>query len=80
MPLHQKLWLDPNRRDFDKEFEDEFDKKEWQGLVAADFSRFLNAELEKNSEIATGDVEFVQWKVLTAQELRLVQDDVKGAF
>lgn len=80
LPLHQKLWLDPNRRAFDKEFEDEFDKKEWQGLVAADFSRFLNAELEKNSEIATGDVEFVQWKVLTAQELRLVQDDVKGAF
>lgn len=80
LPLHQKLWLDPNRRAFDKEFEDEFDKKEWQGLVAADFSRFLNAELEKNSDIATGDVEFVQWKVLTAQELRLVQDDVKGAF
>lgn len=80
LPLHQKLWLDPNRRAFDKEFEDEFDKKEWQGLVAADFARFLNAELEKNSEIATGDVEFVQWKVLTAQELRLVQDDVKGAF
>jgi CRISPR-associated protein Csy1 len=80
LPLHQKLWLDPNRRAFDKEFEDEFDKKEWQGLVAADFSRFLNAELEKNADIATGDVEFVQWKVLTAQELRLVQDDVKGAF
>ncbi|MGO2353242.1 MAG: type I-F CRISPR-associated protein Csy1 [Marinomonas foliarum] len=80
LPLHQKLWLDPNRRAFDKEFEDEFGKKEWQGLVAADFARFLNAELEKNSEIATGDVEFVQWKVLTAQELRLVQDDVKGAF
>ncbi|WP_339688125.1 type I-F CRISPR-associated protein Csy1 [uncultured Pseudoalteromonas sp.] len=80
LPLHQKLWLDPNRRAFDKEFEDEFDKKEWQGLVAADFSRFLNDELEKNADIATGDVEFVQWKVLTAQELRLVQDDVKGAF
>lgn len=80
LPLHQKLWLDPARRAFDKAFEEEFDKKEWQGLVAADFSRFLNAELEKNSDIATGDVEFVQWKVLTAQELRLVHDDVKGAF
>ncbi|MBD3587537.1 MULTISPECIES: type I-F CRISPR-associated protein Csy1 [Salinimonas] len=80
LPLHQKLWLDPKRRDFDKEFENEFDKKEWQGLVAADFSRFLNTELEKNSDIATGDVEFMQWKVLTAQELRLVKDDVEEAF
>ncbi|SBT18144.1 CRISPR-associated protein Csy1 [Marinomonas gallaica] len=80
LPEHQKLWLDPKRCRIDADFKDEFDKKEWQSKVAEDFSRFLNAELERNSEIATGDVEFVQWKVLTAQELRLVKDDVEGAF
>ncbi|MBM6551175.1 type I-F CRISPR-associated protein Csy1 [Marinomonas ostreistagni] len=80
LPEHQKLWLDPKRCQLDTEFAEAFDLKEWQGQVAEDFSRFLNAELERNSEIATGDVEFKQWKVLTAQELRLVKDDVEGAF
>lgn len=80
LPEHQKLWLDPKRCGMDTEFAEAFDLKEWQGQVAEDFSRFLNSELERNSEIATGDVEFKQWKVLTAQELRLVKDDVEGAF
>ena len=80
LPMHQKLWLDPKRRHNDKDFCDLFDQKEWQSQVAADFSRFLNSELEKNRDIATGDVEFIQWKVLTAQELRLVKEDVEGAY
>ncbi|MGO1296762.1 MAG: type I-F CRISPR-associated protein Csy1 [Vibrio sp.] len=80
LPEHQKLWLDPQRCQIDSDFAEMLDKKEWQGLVAEDFARFLNAELERNSDIATGDVEFMQWKVLTAQELRLVKDDVQGAF
>ncbi|MFC3022713.1 type I-F CRISPR-associated protein Csy1 [Vibrio zhugei] len=80
LPEHQTLWLDPQRRYSDSDFNDAYDKKMWQVQVAEDFSRFLNAELARNSEIATGDVEFMQWKVLTAQELRLVKDDVEGAF
>lgn len=80
LPEHQTLWLDPKRRYIDPDFNEVFEQKSWQSQVAEDFSRFLNAELEHNSDIATGDVEFVQWKVLTAQELRLVKDDVEGAF
>lgn len=80
LPWHQKLWLDPKRRELDTEFSEAFERKEWQSLVAEDFSRFLNRELEKNTEIPTGDVEFQQWKVLTAQELRLMKDDVEGAL
>lgn len=80
LPEHQTLWLDPQRRYSDSDFNDAFEQKMWQVQVAEDFSRFLNAELARNSEIATGDVEFMQWKVLTAQELRLVKDDVEGAF
>lgn len=80
LPEHQTLWLDPKRRYNDPDFNEIFEQKSWQSQVAEDFSRFLNAELEHNSDIATGDVEFVQWKVLTAQELRLVKDDVEGAF
>lgn len=80
LPLHQKLWLDPKRRHQDKEFEAAFDQKEWQGEVAADFSRFLNSELEQGKKLAMGDAEFAQWKVLTAQALRLAKEDMQGAL
>jgi CRISPR-associated protein Csy1 len=80
LPLHQTLWLDPKRRLMDPEFAEHFDKKEWQSKVAEDFARFINAQLEYKSELSTGDAEFIQWKVLTAQELRLVQDEVIEVF
>ncbi|MGB0733069.1 MAG: type I-F CRISPR-associated protein Csy1 [Pontibacterium sp.] len=80
LPMHQKLWLDPHRKEHDKDFEYEFDKKEWQAEVAADFSRFLNSELEKGKKLAMGDAEYAQWKVLTAQVLRLIKADMQGAL
>lgn len=82
LPLHQQLWLDPGRMllDFDSKdedlegesFKDQHDKKEWQAKVAADFSRYLNKELQYKSDLITDDEDFKQWKVEAAQELRLL--------
>ncbi|MCD9460212.1 type I-F CRISPR-associated protein Csy1 [Marinibactrum halimedae] len=74
---HQRLWLDQRRYLSDEKFAHEFDQKTWQAKVAEDFSRFLNKQLEKGKKLAMSDVEFVQWKVLSEQEFRLITDDIK---
>lgn len=72
LPLEEQLWLDPKRVQLDTDFSDAKDQKDWPQQVATRFANWLNAALE-SKKLALGQVEFAQWKVYVAQELRLTE-------
>ncbi|MDH2434354.1 type I-F CRISPR-associated protein Csy1 [Pokkaliibacter sp. MBI-7] len=80
LPLHQQLWLNPQRYSLDETFAYQHDRKEWQKKVAADFSRFLNKRLEAGNKLHLKQPDYAQWLVLTAQELRLINQEIEEAL
>ena len=84
LPIEEKLMLDPARRFYDDEFLYEWDKKKWSEAVAKRFSSWLNYYIagakNKSKNLAPGDVEWVQWKRLTDQDLRLLRRDFSDYY
>ena len=60
LPLHQKVWLDPERAETDDEFRKLREWNDWPDQVATDFALWLNDILRK-AKLAVGDVEFRHW-------------------
>ena len=84
LPIEEQLMLDPYRRLSDEKFNQEWDKKEWPEQVAKSFSTWLNRYISgaktKSKLLAPGKVEFVQWKVLVDQKLRLLRRDFNDFY
>lgn len=79
LTLDEQLWLDPKRAEFDNEFADEMDKKEWHEKIANKFATWVNSRLE-SKKLAMGQTEHRQWVVLAAQELRLTEQARKEFY
>lgn len=79
LSLDEQLWLDPKRAEFDTDFANEMDKKQWHDHIANKFATWVNSQLE-NKNLALGQVEHRQWAVLTAQELRLTEQARKELY
>lgn len=69
LPLHQKIWLDPDRAELplrpdfemeDSEFQRVLEWKNWPDQVATDFALWLNAILRKE-DLPVGDAELKHW-------------------
>lgn len=84
LPVAEQLLLDPQRRAKDKEFTVAWDRKDWPDEIAASFSRWLNRHIDgiksKSNQLATGKVEFVEWRTLIAQKLRILKDDFRDFY
>ena len=79
LPLDEQLWLDPKRAEFDDDFANEMDKKEWHDQIANKFATWVNRQLESKN-LAMGQAEHRKWSVLTAQELRLTEQARKEFY
>lgn len=72
LTMAEKLWLNPKRAAIDNNFRHEMDQKYWHEQIAEAFANWFNRVLE-NEKLALGQVEFAEWKVQVAQELRLTE-------
>jgi CRISPR-associated protein Csy1 len=70
LPLHEKLWLDPERtllppregwEQEDQEFNHHYQLGNWADDVAADFGRWVNQQLREAEIAGLGDVEYRHW-------------------
>lgn len=70
LPLHEKLWLDPERTELpvreahhseDTEFNSAYAFGDWPDLVASGFAGWMNAQLHKAKISAVGDAEYKHW-------------------
>lgn len=84
LPIEEQLLLDPLRREFDKDFLEHWDKKEWHEQVAARFSRWLNRHIDgyyrKSKQLATSDVEFKQWKQILKSKISALRRDFSDYY
>lgn len=77
LPQHQRLWLDPGRKERDEGFAQEREKNDWPQRIADDFATWLNRKLE-HKKLAMSDVEHREWKSLVARKLSLLKDDLEA--
>ncbi len=72
LPLHQQIWLDPERVELDprpelelaaedKAFVEAWEFSDWPDLVAGDFATWLNARLHAAGLVTMGDAEYRHW-------------------
>ncbi len=72
LPLHQQIWLDPERVELEPRTEPELAAEDevfvaawefgdWPDQVAADFANWLNARLRAAGLVGVGDVEYRHW-------------------
>lgn len=72
LPLHQQVWLDPDRVELDPRTEPEraaddeafiatWLQGDWVGQVAGDFANWLNERLRKAGLVSVGDAEYRHW-------------------
>lgn len=57
LPFEQQCWLDPHRAKVDSEFAERMSALDWWRAICGDFSRWLNARLDRYLKQATGDPE-----------------------
>jgi CRISPR-associated protein Csy1 len=57
----EQLWLDPHRALQDDVFAQEYEKNDWQALIADQFARWLNNRI-KHEKLTLGDTEHREWK------------------
>lgn len=72
LPLHQQVWLDPERVELDPRLEPELAAEDnafveawefgdWPDQVAGDFATWLNARLHAAGLVGVGDTEYRHW-------------------
>lgn len=72
LPLHQQVWLDPERVDLalreepelaaeDQTFIDTWECGDWPDRVAGDFANWLNQRLRQAGLLGVGDAEYRYW-------------------
>jgi len=64
----EQLWLDPNRALQDDAFGQEYNKNDWQAVIADQFARWLNNRI-KHDKLTFGDTEHREWKKLVLEVL-----------
>ncbi|ROO30783.1 type I-F CRISPR-associated protein Csy1 [Salinisphaera orenii] len=57
LPIEQQCWLDPHRAEMDREFAETLVETEWLPEMCQDFSRWLNARLDRHRNLHMGDAE-----------------------
>ena len=79
LPEDEQLWLDPVRVKQDKAFQEAMDRKDWHEKIAHKFALWLNQTIRSRT-LNPGQVEYAQWKIHVAQELRLTERARKEYF
>lgn len=64
----EQLWLDPHRALQDDVFAQEYEKNDWQAVIADQFARWLNNRI-KHEKLTLGDTEHREWKKLVLEVL-----------
>lgn len=64
----EQLWLDPHRALQDDVFAQEYEKNDWQAVIADQFARWLNNRV-KHEKLTLGDTEHREWKKLVLEVL-----------